>query len=884
VLGARVNDRLRRAFRWTLRLYPRAFRERFGDAMTEAFLARVRARRGVRGRLAAAAMTAGAILDTVWHGVAERRFERERARWTNPRKEHRRMTALTSDLRHAWRRMRGRPGPSLLAIGMLALAIGVTTAMFTVVDALLLRPVPFPDADRLAHLVMLGPRGGSMLVPPAVLRAWQDSAVFEAVEGATTNASLVETSDGPIVAEAAYVSPALLDLLGAAPIRGRLLDSGDAVAGADGVVISESIWNQVLGRRPDAIGTRIRVDGQALVIIGILPADFRFPTWKTSLWRGIDFMAPPASARAPSPAAYVRFARTIPQADALQAATTIAWEVDPFLSKTTERVATAQQIAGASSREYFARFAPFLTGGAALVFLVLCANVASLLMAQMTARGLEFRTCAALGASRRRLFRQALTESAALGLLGMVGGIALTAVLVSLARVFLPESFMLESLNPLDVDGRALAAACAIGFGAIITAGLLPAWSGTRVDGISTLATGERAGTETRLTRRATRTLLVAEIAFGCTLLVGAGLLVRSFVNLAQVDRGLDASGVITGWLRLSLPEDATEPDRRAAADRLMSGLRAMPGVQQVALSYGLPPDGSEVYFGDDWQSDRPGAPPVDLMVNGYPVTQDFFDLYGIRLLAGRTFEPGDDRYKMIVGERFAEILWPGENPIGRTYRRGDSRPYEVIGLVNETRHPTLERWADLPEVYYRFEGGGSSVMMSIRCGAACPDVARLRQQLLAGPVSSVTRLGVLEDVYRESLARPRAAAALAAAFAVIAVLAASGGLFSVLSYAVGRRRREFGIRASLGARPADLQRQVVGEGVRLAIAGVGLGCFGAWLASRWIQALMYEVSSVDPATWTIVVGVVAATTLLAAWAPSRRAGRVNPVELLREQ
>jgi predicted permease len=631
------------------------------------------------------------------------------------------------------------------------------------------------------------------------------------------------------------------------------------------------------------VGSLIKVDGESLLVVGILPRSFRFPESTTSLWRPVDFSAPLPDLSVGSPAAYARFSGGRPRDTALAIATDRARAVDARLASQQEVKAQARPIAGASAREYLARIAPYLAGGVVLVFVVLCANVASLLLAQMTARSLEFRTCTALGASRRRLFRQSVTESAALGVLGMAGGVLLAWALVALARAFLPESFLLQSLNPVDVDLRALMAACATGFGATASAGVLPAWAGTRAHGTYSLAPGERTGTETRLARRATRTLLVVEIALGCTLLVGAGLLVRSFVNLSHIDRGLDTRNVITAWIQLALPEGAAEADRRAAADRLTAELHALPGVQAVTLSRGLPPDGSEIYFGNNWQTDVPGAPALNLMAHGYPVTQEFFDFYGIRRLAGRSFEPGDDRYKVLVSEEFAARLWPGENPVGRTYRHGNSQPNEVIGLVSEIRHPSLDPFDDLPEVYYRYAGGGSSVMVSLRCGSDCLDLPRLRRWLLEGPASNVIRLGVLDDAYLESLARPRAAAALSMTFATIAMVAASSGLFSVLTYAVGRRRREFGIRASLGARPVDLQVEIVREGVRLAVIGAIIGGSGAWLSTRWLQSLVYDVSRVDPATIASVLGIVVVTTLIAVWAPSRRAGRANPVELLRE-
>lgn len=789
---------------------------------------------------------------------------------------------LSQDARYAARTLCRRPTTAATAVAMLGFGIGLTTAMFTIVDALIIRPVPFHNPDELAFVYMGNDRGGRTTVAPAVLRAWQESPAFAGAESAVPDTALVDVNGAVVARGIARVTPGLFELLGGVrPIRGRVFDSSEVRAGInDRVLLSEDLWRTLYQADPAILGRPILIDGEALVVIGVLPADFRFPSWDTVIWRAIDFRAMPASSANELPRAYVRFARTVPRQDALRIATEAARAADGTNAELYPRV---QPLAGLVLDPYYERAVPLLAGGVILVFLVLCANVASLLLARLTARQREFSMRSALGASRGRLIRQAFMESSVLGALGVVVGIAVAWMLVSLSRAFLPEAFLLRTLNPLNIDARALAVTSVSGVVATLAAGLLPAWIGTRTDSETTLRITEGGGTESRGARAVTRTLLVGEIALACTLLVGATLLVRSFINLAQADRGLDVAGVLVTSLSLAPPAFPDRVARETTARAMEEQVRQLPGVQHVAWSYGLPPDGGAISFGN-WQSDAPGNPVVDINVDRYRVGPQFFDLYGIPLLKGRTFEPSDQQGSVVIGERLARTLWPGLDPIGRTFSFQKER-FQVVGLVREIHHPSLDARIDRPEFYEPFAGVGSYTTMSIRCGATCPNTAVIRQQVLAThPAVRVIDVQALEDVYFEQLARPRAAAALGFVFAGVAVLAAAGGLFSVLSYAVGRRKREFGIRAALGASPDQIRRVVLRDGSVVALAGIGIGSVVAWSLGRALVSLQYGVTTTDPFTWAIVLGVLGVTTLLASWRPARQAMRADPVLLLREE
>jgi len=795
--------------------------------------------------------------------------------------ERKRGGSMFDDLRHAWRRLRARAGVSALAIGMLALAVGLTTAMFTLLDALLLRPAPFKNPETLVKLAMGNERGSRGTVAPAVLRAWQNANVFDSVNAVSSRTSLLEGGFGLIARESAAVTPGVFDMLGVRPIRGRVFTTDEGRAGADDlVIISEEVWQAAFGRDPELLGKRIVLDGQSVQVVGIMPAGFRFPAWDTAIWRPVDYQAPGPTHADDQPAPYARLSQTIPAADALRVATDLALQADASLKG---RWVISSALAGIRIDAYYKRALPILAGGVTLVFLVLCANVGSLLLAQYTTRRREFGVCTALGASRGRLLRQALFENVLLGLAGAAVGVALAWLLVSVSKSALPHAFLLRTLNPMGVDLRALGAATIAGVAATLAAGVLPAWIGTKPDSADSLRLVERTETPSRAARVTTRTLLVCEIALACTLLVGATLLARSFVNLVHADRGLNTHGVTTAWMDLPRGSFPDRPSRLTATNALIEAVTSVPGVAQVALSFGLPPGGGAIHFGDDWFSDIPGQAPLNLVVESYYVGPDFFSLYGIPLLRGRTFQPGDADTEVIVGERFAALMWPGLDPIGRTFRTGKD-PHHVIGLVREINHPSVEPREDRPEYYETFSAGGNYPMLSIRCNGVCPDGAMLRQKIVSSaPGTRIVSLGPLDDVYDEQLAPPRAAATLTSAFAIVAMLAAAGGLFSVLSFAVGQRRREFGIRVALGAAPGSIRNLVMGEGLSVAIAGFAIGALAAWALGKALASFEYGIKSSDPLSWALVTGVVALTVAAASGRPARQAMRVNPASLLRD-
>ncbi len=787
-----------------------------------------------------------------------------------------RLESLWRDVRYACRTLLAHPGFTGTAAIMLALGIGLATSMFTIVDSLILRPVPFRDAPQLASMWMGDEHGGSTTVAPAVLEAWRASAAFDSAESAQSATAVLQVGDAIVARGIATVTPGVFDLLGGVrPIRGRLFEAGDGRPGqSDRVIISETLWRTIYHADPMLVGQEVRIDGKRMTVVGILPATFRFPSADTVLWRPTDLSGVSERANA-----YVRFSRAVPRGDALRLATDAARIADPATAGLRPWLFP---VAGLHDR-YSRHALPLLAGCVILVFLILCANVCNLLLARLTTRRREFGLRAALGASRRRLIRQAAIESSVLGALGLAGGVALAWAMVSVTRTLIPASVLLDTLNPLDIDGRALAATSVVAVFAVVAAGVLPAWLGTRVDSDEPLRVGERGGTELQGTRRVTRALLVFEVALAVTLLVGAMLLTRSFVNLAHADRRLNTTGVTTLWLTLNRA-GAPEPRARGALMRTIEdGLLSLPGVQRVAWSYGVPPD-SGMISGGDWISDLPGAFPVRRTVARYVVSPEFFSLYQIPIVRGRTFVRSDGFDDVVVSQGLAQALWPDVNPLGRTFRFQDER-FQVIGVAGEIHFPSIDGSRNGPEFYQPYTTIGNTAMVSLRCAPTCPDAAVIRSRLSSTlAAAQIQRAGSLNDVYERALARPRASAGILMAFAVIALLASAGGLFSVLSYGVSRRRREFGIRTALGASPAQIRRLIVGDALVVAALGLIFGAVAAALLAHALASLQYGVRPDDPLSWSTVLGLILLTAILASWAPARSAGRVDPALLLREE
>jgi putative ABC transport system permease protein len=787
---------------------------------------------------------------------------------------------LSADVRHAWQRLAARPTTAILCATLLSLGIGLSTAMFSVVDSLLIQPVPFHDAERLVRQTLFRPE-------PLVMEEWRASGMFERVEAARLARVDVQSEDGRRW-RGAWITPGTLDLLGVRPKYGRSLSPPAQNAVAE-VLLSDTIWSAAFGRDRAVLGRRIRLGDVPAIVVGIMPADFHFPEPATVAWAA--FL--PSTSDSGPVTILGRLRPRIPIADA-EARTAAIARRSAYIPKNYRHGTGAPpflRIEDMPLGSFTQRALWLLFAGVALVFLVLCANVSSLLLARLTSRRREFGVCAALGAARGRLLRQVLAEHVLIGAAGASAGVGLAWLLVSKV----PDAFLGQTLNPIDIDLRAMAAATAVGIAAVIGSGLLPAWLGTRGDPMESLRRSGQSGSEPPGRRLFGGALVAAETALACALLAGSAFLVQSFVNLVHADRGLDTAGVIHLRLDLERIADVDPVRAKTARDETLryvqtarglalssveAALSSWRSIRSVAFSQELPP-----VTGGGRGNVRVNDEDAWIESDGYRVGASFFDVYGIRILRGRGFGPGDSDADIVVGERLAKLLWSGQDPIGRILAIGLDKGRRVIGVAAEISLPTLDASLDRPEFYQPLERHADDVYVSVRCSGTCPDDAAFRARIASvHPALGVRLVTAWDNQYLQHLRLPRATAQVGGLFAAVAVLTAAGGLFSLLTYVVGQRRREFGIRTALGASPRQMARLVFRSAAVVVFVGVAAGALGGWFVARALAAFQYGVTTEDPVIWTGVLGTIALVSIVAAWRPAREAMRVDPVRLLREE
>jgi putative ABC transport system permease protein len=782
---------------------------------------------------------------------------------------------LMQDLRHAVRTL--RVSTNWMAVAMLALAIGLTTATLSIFDALFLRPISFKAADRLAY-VNVRSKDAAADSTWAMWRAWKESDIFEAFGGMLGWWTVVIRTDaGLMVRPSAEITAGTLELLGARPLRGRTFSEDDPRAG-NVVIISEDLWTRGFGRENRAIGASIDVDGKPATIVGVLPRTFRFPSWDTEVWRPIaEGAIGPGTFNGPM--VIVRFRSDVPSEETLRLATEIAHQVD---RSTVGMEAVRDKLAGYTVPTNEERAMPAIAGGVSLVFLALCLNVAGLSLTRFNDRRRQFALSIALGAPRGRLVAQAFTQSALIGVIGATIGIVLAHQLIAGARAWLPQSFLETSLHPLLLDWDTLFVAIGLALVATVVSGLLPAVVATKLDAASSLRVVERGGTETRSARVLSRAFVVFELALACALLVPMLLLVRSFLNLTAIDRGLNPDSLSIVQVNFDSTRAADPSSRATAQTRATELVAALPGVERVSWSVGVPTMESGPHTGYVRRVNASGVYGGRQLAIGMSVASDFFDVYRIPLVAGRALRLEDDDRRVVIDERIAATFFLDASPIGQSLAFGEER-LEVVGVVRSVQK---QRPQYPPTLYWKYKPGDLPyATFTIRCTAACPSEAVIRHALL--PIESSLRAGTVErlaDRFDRDLVAPRVSATVAMLFAAVALVTAAGGLFSVLSYAVGRRRREFGIRAALGGSSRAIGRLVLRDALITTVLGLGLGSIAAWWLANMLTALQFGVTINDPRSWTAVVAILALATFAASWRPMRTAMRADPAVLLREE
>ena len=805
-----------------------------------------------------------------------------------------RLDALRQDLRFALRTFAANPTFTLIAALTMAVGIGANTAVFSVAYGVLFRPLPYRDADALVRLWSRNASRGLdfFSVSPADLESWRAARGFSAMAAFERqhDAILVrQGATGPESVEAATVTPDIFPLLGASAYRGRTLLPDDARADASKVaVVGYELWSARFGSSPALMGSQLTVDGANVTVVGIMPPRFFIPGTPAQVWTPLSL----AGASDDHSKRYLRvLARLAPGTtteSALAQVNTIAAQLARDYPATNgpwtvNAMSVTEMIVG----RQFRRSVLVLTGVVAFVLLIACANAANLQLARAAARQREIALRAALGATRGRITRQLLTESTLLALIGAAGGLLLAVGGLHLMRKV--GETTIPRMDEVRLDAPALAFTALIAVASGVLFGLLPAFRASHSDVAETLKAGGRGTGSGAIGQGARSLLVVAEVSLSLILLVGAGLLIQSFLRLRSVDMGFDARGLAVVPVRL--PE-ATYPEPERAATYFSEALervRQIPGVTAAAavsvapfagnnpgLTYALP--------------DRPlgvgeRAPDADYRV----VTPGYLRTLGLRLVAGRDFTDQDRAGApdvVLVSETMARRTWPGENPVGRQVRTGDTgaRVFTVVGVVSDARYQSLETPDVRPMVYFSYLARPEPAMMIVARGEQRAALGPELRDAIATIDSRIPppTVNPMTDLLREVRATREFALMLFGVFAVTALVLAAVGIYGVMAYLVRQSLPELGIRIALGAPLGGLIAGVVGRALRLAVAGVAIGVVGAWALTGVLSALLFEVAARDLATFVGVSVLLVLVAVLASLAPARRATRADPLTVLR--
>ena len=807
------------------------------------------------------------------------------------------LTLLLRDLRHAWRLLRRQPGFAAVAILTLALGIGTTTAVFTIVNGVLLRPLPYRDPDRLVvlfygHLGRVSPWFSPLNVRDYV----GPSGSF--VEASAISPVTVNMTGGgdPERLQGARVSWNYFSLLGVSMPLGRAFAESDARGDGNQVVLSDRLWRRRFGGRPDVVNSTTTLDGHDVTIVGVAPAALKFPAaaefWQPLIFKPRDLA--PAARGAQWVQVVARLKDAVSPGQATVALQTMADRLAtefPGTEKDATVLATPlhERVVRGSRPTLVTLF-----GSVTLVLLIACANVANLLLARSQARSREVAVRAALGASRRQLIAQLLTESLVLGMLGGAAGAGVAFCVVRALVLLGPAS--IPGLQDLPVDMNVLAFGLAITLVTSVAFGLTPALAVSGRFGQRFVALSNRGTVGARGTR-ARRVLVISELAGAAMLLAGAGLLIRSYVQLQHVEPGFEARGVTTFSLSLPAARYADPASPRLFVSALLARLQAEPGVESAAVAMGLPFTSdlnAMTGFRHEGQvePDSASMPTASMRI----VTPEYFATMKIPIRDGRSFDGRDTATSpevVLINERAAQRFFPGQDPVGRQIRVGAelarnarNGPKTIVGIVGNVKYGGLDE--DTPaEIYLPYEQQPvDAFTVAVRTsGDRIASVPTLRRDVAALdpllPLAHVERLAALVDA---SLAGRRFTMLVLLAFAAIAVALSVIGVYGVLAYLVAQRRREIGLRLAIGASPADVVWLFVREGAVMTLVGLAAGLAGALVAGRWISALLFGVTPADPVTLGIVVCALASAAACATYVPARRAADVDPGDALRAE
>jgi len=801
---------------------------------------------------------------------------------------------MLADLRQAFRTLTSSKGFSLLIVVVLAVGISANTAMFSIVNGVLLKPLPFFSADRLVS-VETTTRGEpeNTSYPDFVDWRAQTSSFDALAVYASTGATLTGVGEATGL-EALVVSPELLSMLGVRPLRGRVFTADDDKPGAPRTaIIAESVWEAHFSRDETIIGRTITLSGDAFTVVGIMPAGFEFPfdaEDTTLVWMPVRASRFSASWAEQRNASFLhgigRLKTGVPLATAQADLSTIAAQLATQYQRNQNRGVVVRPYRDVLVKDYRLGLIVLLSAVAA-VLLIACANVANLLLARGSARRRELAVRTALGASRGRILRQLIAESVLLAAIGGLGGALLA--LWGIEALVRMSPLQIPRLHSVQVDRIALLFTAVISMATGVVSGLVPAFQLSRANPTESLKDGERGGSAAA-GARTRQALVVAEMAISLVLLVAGGLLARSLIALQRVNPGFVTERALA--MQIGLP-GARYPDQdsmRRFYQRLHDEARALPGVSGAAISTTMPLSGSDIGVGFTIEG-RPADPGTRTSAVYFGISPEYFSTMGIPLLRGRAFTERDAAGApdvLIINDTFAAKYFPNEDAIGKRVTIGYNKtgPREVIGIVGGVKNGALTDTAT-SQMYTPFDQTPWPFLTAlVRTTAAPETVAASMRAMMArlDPLESAGELKTLDQYVARSIATPRFTAFLVGGFAVFAVLLAGFGLFSVMAYAVTQRRREFGIRMALGAQPRDVRGMVVGQAVRTGAIGIVVGLTAAFAATRVLSGLLFGVGATDPTTFAGVCATLVGVLLAAAYLPARRATRVDPMSALRTE
>ncbi|HSV63647.1 MAG TPA: ABC transporter permease [Chthoniobacterales bacterium] len=819
---------------------------------------------------------------------------------------------MLNDIRYGIRQLIKHPAFTIIAILTLALGIGANTAIFSVVNAVLLKPLPFPAPDQLIAVGMTDTRQkdqtnlGSLSYPDFFdfrdqNRTLANIAVYRDRSAALTG------EEGATSVHGVRASAEFFDILGIKPKIGRAFARDDEQAGGGPggfkVVISDDFWKKHFGGDPNVLGRTVTLDRRPHTVIGVMPAGFQFPIQNDATDFYVSIAEDAGTADDSQPATKQRgmhsleaVARLKPDATIVQAQADLS-TIAEALAKQYPDSNTHFGVLAKPLREEMigdVRAALYILFGAVVcVLLIANANVANLLLARASARGKEIALRAAMGASRARIIRQLLTESILLS--GLGGGLGLLLAQWGTEALIKTVPQNIPRISNIQLDASVLVFTLLVSLATGVIFGLVPAWQASHVDLNSSLKSGSRTGSAGEGKGRVRNALIMAEVALALVLLISAGLLIQSFARLGRVQPGLRTERLLTA--RIGLPEVAYPKNENVIAfyDQFLTRVRTIPGVESASAILPLPLSGSNMVTSFDNldhplpEGQRPGAPVRMIAV-------DYFKTMGIPVRQGRVFDERDQYTSapvVIVNERFAQKFFPGENVIGKRIQPGfsaDDNPEkirEIVGVVGNVKHLSLKN-EDSPEMYLPRTQIPIHVMsIVVRTSVSNPNALTnsIRKELAAmDSTIPLTSVRVFEEYISRSLARPRFNTLLLSIFAGTALLLTAIGIYGVLAYSVAQRTSEIGIRIALGAGKSSIFRLIVGQAMTLVGISLVVGLAGAFAATRLLNSLLFGVGASDPGTFIGIVLLVSAVAFVAAWVPARRATRVDPIIALRAE